>query len=83
MHFDQVTVNGVNSNVSVVYYYIILYPYLTSIQKSSILKVRAAGEIAVPCTCNQEVRKITRREKEIIGNFVFMIQFIIGMIQSP
>ena len=52
MHFDQVTVNGVNSNVSVVYYYIILYPYLTSIQKSSILKVRAAGEIAVPCTCN-------------------------------
>ena len=52
MHFDQVTANGVNSNVSVVYYYIILYPYLTSIQKSSILKVRAAGEIAVPCTCN-------------------------------
>ena len=52
MHFDQVTVNGVNSNVSVVYYYIILYPYLTSVQKSSILKFRAAGEIAVPCTCN-------------------------------
>ena len=52
MHFDQVTANGVNSNVSVVYYYIILYPYLTSIQKSSILNVRAAGEIAVPCTCN-------------------------------
>ena len=50
MDFDQVTVNGVNSN----------------------------GEKSVEVY--QEVRKITRREKEIIGNFVFMIQFIIGMI---
>ena len=25
-------------------------------------------------------RNFTRREKEIIGNFVFMIQFIIGML---